>query len=145
MPIDTLLVYVGVYDSVADADADSHLIKDLHGDAGLIDAYDAAVVERREAGKTKSSRNTRPRRAPAVCWVAGSGSLTTVGRVALVDPDARIRLAMQASRALTSALLLVRPDRLGVNREACSPTDAGAPVPSEGVLPAKLHPSAVEL
>jgi hypothetical protein len=45
MPIDTLLAYVGVHDSVADADADSHLIKDLHRDAGLIDAYDAAVVE----------------------------------------------------------------------------------------------------
>jgi uncharacterized membrane protein len=53
MPIDTLLAYVGVYDSVADAEADYQLIKDLHRDAGLIDAYDAAVVERREAGKTK--------------------------------------------------------------------------------------------
>ena len=48
MPIDTLLAYVGVYDSVADAEADYQLVKDLHRDADLIDAYDAAVVERRK-------------------------------------------------------------------------------------------------
>ena len=47
MAIDTLVVYVGVYDHVADAEADYQLVKDLHTDAGLIDAYDAAVIERR--------------------------------------------------------------------------------------------------
>ena len=44
MAIDTLLVYVGSYASVADAEADYELVKDLHTEAGLIDAYDAAVV-----------------------------------------------------------------------------------------------------
>jgi hypothetical protein len=34
---------------------------------------------------------------------------TMVGRVALIDADARIRLGMQACRALTSALLPVVP------------------------------------
>ena len=53
MAIDTLMVYVGVYGNVADAEADYQLIKDLHTDADLIDAYDAAVIERREGGKTK--------------------------------------------------------------------------------------------
>jgi len=53
MPIDTLMVYVGVYNDVDDAESDYQLVKDLHREADLIDAYDAAVVERREGGKTK--------------------------------------------------------------------------------------------
>jgi hypothetical protein len=41
-----------------------------------------------------------------------------VGRVALIDADARIRLAMQACRALTSALLsVVRSERPLAHRE----------------------------
>ena len=43
----------GVYDSVGDAEADYQRVKDLHAEAGLIDAYDAAVIERREDGKPK--------------------------------------------------------------------------------------------
>jgi len=41
--IDTLLVVVGVYGSVDDAKADYELVGDLHTEAGLIDAYAAAV------------------------------------------------------------------------------------------------------
>ena len=75
MPIDKL-AYVGVYDSVADAEADYQLTKDLHRDAGLIDAYGAAVVERREAGKTKIVKETRDPDARRRCaWAAESGSL----------------------------------------------------------------------
>src|SRR6185436_4151435 len=51
--IDTLLVVVGVYGSVDDAKADYELVGDLHTEAGLIDAYDAAVIERTDKGKTK--------------------------------------------------------------------------------------------
>jgi len=54
MAIDTLMAYAGIYDSVADAEADYQLVKDLHTEAGLIDAYDAAVVERRDDGKPRS-------------------------------------------------------------------------------------------
>ena len=50
MAIDTLMVYVGVYGDVADAEADYQLVKDLHAEADLIDAYDAAVIERRSGG-----------------------------------------------------------------------------------------------
>ena len=53
MAVDTLMVYAGVYDGVGDAEADYQLVNDLHGEAGLIDAYDAAVIERREDGKVK--------------------------------------------------------------------------------------------
>ena len=53
MAVDTFIAYVGVYDNVSDADADYDLVKDLHSKAGLIDSYDAAVVERRAGGKVK--------------------------------------------------------------------------------------------
>ena len=53
MAIDTLMVYAGVYDNVAGAEADYQLVKDLHTEAGLIDGYDAAVIERREDGKVR--------------------------------------------------------------------------------------------
>jgi uncharacterized membrane protein len=51
MAVDTFMAYVGVYADVAHADADYELVKDLHTQAGLIDAYDAAVVARRADGK----------------------------------------------------------------------------------------------
>ncbi len=53
MAIDTLLVYSGVYGDAADALADYELVKDLHTEANLIDAYDAAVIERDHKGKVK--------------------------------------------------------------------------------------------
>jgi uncharacterized membrane protein len=56
MAVDTFMVYVGVYPGVADAEADYQLVKDLHTEAGLLDAYDAAVVERRDDGKVRISR-----------------------------------------------------------------------------------------
>src|SRR5512132_2335556 len=43
----------GVYADLAHAEADYELVKDLHTQAGLIDAYDAAVVARRADGKVK--------------------------------------------------------------------------------------------
>src|SRR6476619_446981 len=79
MAIDTLMVYVGIYGSVADAEADYALIKDLHTEADLIDAYDAAVVERREGGKTKivKKHETRTR----VGGVLGGGVGLATGLV----------------------------------------------------------------
>ena len=53
MAFDTFIAFVGVYSSKDDAVADYEAIKDLHTELGLIDAYDAAVVERRDDGKVK--------------------------------------------------------------------------------------------
>ena len=54
MPVDTFFAYSGVYANVDDAIDDYEAIKLLHTEAGLIDAYDAAVIQRREAnGKVK--------------------------------------------------------------------------------------------
>ena len=38
MAIDTLIGFVGVYDNVDDAEADYQFVKELHTEAGLIDA-----------------------------------------------------------------------------------------------------------
>ena len=45
MAVDTFVAYIGVYPSVEDAEADYQLVKDLHTQAGMLDAYDAAVTD----------------------------------------------------------------------------------------------------
>src|SRR6476469_9910933 len=88
MPMDTLIAYVGVYDSVSDAEADYELVKDLHTEAGLIDAYDAAVVERREGGKTKIvKKHETPTR---VGGVLGGGVGLATGLVVALFPFAAV-------------------------------------------------------
>src|SRR3954471_15113956 len=88
MAIDTLLAYVGLYDSVADAETDYQLVKDLHTEAGLIDAYDAAVVERRDDGKTKIvKKHETPTR---VGGVLGGGIGLATGLVVALFPFAAI-------------------------------------------------------
>ena len=47
MAVDTYIAYVGVYPSVADAESDYQLVKDLHTEAGMLDAYDAAPFGQR--------------------------------------------------------------------------------------------------
>jgi uncharacterized membrane protein len=72
MPFDTFIAYVGVYSSVDDAKADYQAVHELHSDAGLIDAYDAAVIERKENGKVKIvKKHETPTRVGAV----GGGTL----------------------------------------------------------------------
>src|SRR2546421_10530936 len=79
MAVDTFLAYVGVYDNAADADADYETVKDLHTKAGLIDAYDAAVIERRADGKVKiTKKHETPTRAGGVRG-AGGGRATGLG------------------------------------------------------------------
>src|SRR3712207_9074767 len=56
MAVDNFVAYVGVYSDVAHAEADYELVKDLHTRAGLLDAYDAAVIERRDDGKERITR-----------------------------------------------------------------------------------------
>ena len=53
MAMDTFMVYAGVYSNVDDAKADYQAVHDLHMKDGLIDAYDAAVIERKDNGKVK--------------------------------------------------------------------------------------------
>jgi uncharacterized membrane protein len=88
MAIDTLMVYAGVYDSVGDAEADYQVVKDLHTEAGLIDAYDAAVIERREDGKVKIlKKHETPTR---VGGVLGGGMGLATGLVVALFPFAAV-------------------------------------------------------
>jgi len=74
MAVDTFLAYVGVYDNAAGADADYEAVKELHTKAGLIDAYDAAVIERRADGKVKiTKKHETAYPGSAVCSAAGRG------------------------------------------------------------------------
>jgi uncharacterized membrane protein len=88
MAIDTFIAFVGVYDNAADANADYELVKDLHTEAGLIDAYDAAVIERRADGKVKiTKKHETPTR---VGGVLGGGVGLATGLVIALFPFAAI-------------------------------------------------------
>src|SRR5689334_24233111 len=88
MAVDTFIAYVGVYDNVSDADADYALVKDLHTKEGLIDVYDAAVIERRDDGKVKiTKKHETPTRAGGVL---GGGVGLATGLVVALFPFAAI-------------------------------------------------------
>src|SRR3954465_14533764 len=102
MAIDTLMVYVGVYDRVEDAEADYQFVKDLHTEADLIDGYDAAVLERRD-GKTKivKKHETPPR----VGGVLGGGVGLATGLVVALFPFAAVGGGLLAGTAAGGAIL----------------------------------------
>jgi uncharacterized membrane protein len=103
MAFDTLMVCVGIYDRVEDAEADYQLVKDLHSEADLIDAYDAAVIERREGGKTKIvSKHETPTR---VGGVLGGGMGLATGVVVALFPFAAIGGGLLAGTTAGGAIL----------------------------------------
>jgi len=103
MAIDTFMAYVGVYDNPADADGDYEAVKDLHTKAGLIDAYDAAVVERRADGKVKiTKKHETPTR---VGGVLGGGAGLATGLVLVLFPFAAIGGGLLAATTGGGALL----------------------------------------
>jgi len=52
-----LLLYMGVYASIADAEADYAAVKELHA-TDVIGTYDAAVVTKDDEGKAKIAHKT---------------------------------------------------------------------------------------
>lgn len=88
MPFDTLFVYSGVYAKVGDALSDYDAVHALHTKAGLIDAYDAAVLERKSDGKVKIvKKHETPTRAGGVL---GGGVGLATGLVIALFPAAAI-------------------------------------------------------
>jgi uncharacterized membrane protein len=88
MAIDTYIVLVGVYSDVEDAEADYQAVKELHTEAGLMDAYDAAVIVHREDGKVKiTKKHETP---PRVGGVLGGGVGLATGLVVALFPIAAI-------------------------------------------------------
>jgi uncharacterized membrane protein len=103
MAVDTFVAYVGVYPSVADAEADYQLVKDLHTKADLLDAYDAAVVERRADGKVRiTRRHETPTR---VGGVLGGGVGLATGLVVALFPFAAIGGGLLAATTAGGAVL----------------------------------------
>jgi uncharacterized membrane protein len=103
MAADTFIVFVGVYDSVGDAEADYQLVKDLHVKAGLIDAYDAAVIERENSGKVKiTKKHETPTRAGGVL---GAGVGLATGLVVALFPFAAIGGGLLAATTGGGAVL----------------------------------------
>jgi uncharacterized membrane protein len=103
MAVDTFIAYVGVYGSAADADADYQLVKDLHTKEGLIDSYDAAVVERRADGKIKiTKKHETPTR---VGGVLGGGVGLATGLVVALFPFAAIGGGLLALTTTGGAVL----------------------------------------
>lgn len=88
MPIDTFIAYSAIYTNVEGALADYDAVHALHSEVGLIDAYDAAVVERRADGKVKIlKKHETPTR---VGGVAGAGVGLATGLVIALFPAAAI-------------------------------------------------------
>ena len=103
MAIDTFMVFVGVYADVEAAEADYELIKDLHTEAGLIDAYDAAVIHRRDDGKVKIVRkHETPTR---VGGVLGGGVGLATGLVVALFPFAAIGGGLLAATTAGGSVL----------------------------------------
>ena len=103
MPIDTLFVYSGTYADVGDAVTDYEAVKDLHTEAGLIDAYDAAVVQRKEDGKIKIvKKHETPTR---VGGVLGGGVGLATGLVIALFPAAAIGGGLLLGTTAGGALL----------------------------------------
>ena len=103
MPVDTFFAYLGVYQDLEDAKADYEAVKDLHVELGLIDAYDAAIVERRADGKVKIvKKHETPTR---VGGVLGGGVGLATGLVIALFPAAAIGTGLLAGTSAGGALL----------------------------------------
>src|SRR5438876_927848 len=103
MPVDTFIAYVGVYANVNAAETDYDLIKELHTDAGLLEAYDAAVIERRADGKVKiTKKHETPTRAGGVL---GGGVGLATGLVVALFPFAAIGGGLLAAATGGGAVL----------------------------------------
>jgi uncharacterized membrane protein len=103
MAFDTLIAIAGVYPDLSSAEADYDLVKELHTKEGLMDAYDAAVIHRREDGKVKITRkHETPTR---VGGVLGGGAGLATGLVVALFPFAAVGGGLLAATSAGGAVL----------------------------------------
>ena len=103
MAIDTFYAYLGVYDDLADALEDYEAVHVLHSEVGLVDAYDAAVVEKRDDGKVKIvKKHETPTR---VGGVLGGGVGLATGLVIALFPAAAVGTGLVLGATAGGALL----------------------------------------
>jgi uncharacterized membrane protein len=103
MAFDTFTAFAGVYPDLESAEADYDLVKELHTRQGLMDAYDAAVIHRREDGKVKITRkHETPTRAGGVL---GGGAGLATGLVVALFPFAAVGGGLLAATSAGGAIL----------------------------------------
>ncbi|EWT00656.1 hypothetical protein N865_14110 [Intrasporangium oryzae NRRL B-24470] len=103
MAFDTYIVLAGVYPDLESAEADYDLVKELHSTEGLMDAYDAAVIHRREDGKVKiAKKHETPTR---VGGVLGGGAGLATGLVIALFPFAAVGGGLLAATSAGGAIL----------------------------------------
>jgi uncharacterized membrane protein len=103
MAFDTFDVFVGVYRDLEAAEADYDLVHELHTKEGLMDAYDAAVIHRRDDGKVKiTKKHETPTR---VGGVLGGGAGLATGLVIALFPFAAIGGGLLVATTAGGALL----------------------------------------
>jgi len=103
MAFDTFDVFVGVYRDLESAEADYDLVHELHTKEGLMDAYDAAVIHRRDDGKVKiTKKHETPTR---VGGVLGGGAGLATGLVIALFPFAAIGGGLLVATTAGGALL----------------------------------------
>jgi hypothetical protein len=112
MAVDTFVAYGGVYSDLAHAEADYELVKGLHAQAGLLDAYDAAVIHGAPTARSRSSSSTRrrPGRRGPGRREGGAGGGRDLGH------GARIEQAMQHADKLQTKEL--KADTAEIERDA---------------------------
>jgi uncharacterized membrane protein len=103
MAFDTFVVFVGTYPDLESAEADYDLVKELHSKEGLMDAYDAAVLHRRDDGKVKiAHKHETPTR---VGGVLGGGAGLATGLVVALFPFAAVGGGLLAATSVGGAVL----------------------------------------
>jgi uncharacterized membrane protein len=103
MAIDTYIAYAGVYPDLESAEADYAVVKELFAKEDLVDAYDAAIVERRADGKVKlGKKHETPTRAGGVL---GGGVGLATGLVVALFPFAAIGGGLLAATTAGGAVL----------------------------------------
>jgi uncharacterized membrane protein len=101
--IDTFFAFQGVYSNVEDALEDYEAVKLMHTELGLIDAYDAAVIEHKENGKVKIvKKHETPTR---VGGVLGGGIGLATGLVIALFPGAAIGAGLLVGTTAGGAIL----------------------------------------
>lgn len=82
MAFDHVPGFAGVHPELTSAEADYALVEELHNDEGLVNAYDAAVIHRREDGKVgEAAEEAAPgrRRCPRARRQRGQRPVTSPG------------------------------------------------------------------
>ena len=101
--IDTFLSFEGIYSNVGDALEDYEAVKLMHTELGLIDAYDAVVIEHKENGKVKIvKKHETPTR---VGGVLGGGVGLATGLVIALFPGAAIGAGLLLGTTAGGALI----------------------------------------